>query len=128
MKSVTCSFAVIAFFSITSCGAAGPDNATDTLQQAHVEMDYEKIKVSKIYSESENQDKVQIKGKITGKVEPGTYLFKGESGKEILLHIDADEIPKKGLLFNSPTAIKGEVIKTPNTPVKVDADSIRYVF
>ena len=89
---------------------------------------YEKISIEEILDKSDDPEMIKLSGEIIKKLKCSTYLFKDETG-EIRVHIDDENIPEKGLLFNSPVTIKGEVEPASNgKPVRVDADKIRYYF
>ena len=88
---------------------------------------YQKKNIDDIIKESEDAELVKLSGEIIRKLKCSTYLFRDESG-EIRIQIDDDNIPRKGLLFNSPVTIKGEIEKHHSKPVRVEADKIRYMF
>ena len=88
---------------------------------------YEKKNIDEIMSDSDDEELVKLSGEIIKKLKCSTYLFRDESG-EIRIHIADEDIPKKGLLFNSPVTIRGEVEKVEDRPVRVEADKLRYMF
>lgn len=93
----------------------------------HVAIKYEKKSIDDIISESEDSELVKLSGEIIKKLKCSTYLFRDESG-EIRIHIDDNDIPQKGLLFNSPVTIKGEIEKNMDKPIRVEAEKVRYMF
>ena len=95
--------------------------------KTHTPVKYEKKSIDDIISESEDSELVKLSGEIIKKLKCSTYLFRDESG-EIRIHIDDSDIPQKGLLFNSPVTIKGEIEKNIDKPIRVEADKVRYMF
>ncbi|WP_257252765.1 MULTISPECIES: NirD/YgiW/YdeI family stress tolerance protein [unclassified Endozoicomonas] len=92
--------------------------------QAH---HYQKQSIDQVIENGDDEELVKLSGQIIKKLKCSIYLFRDKTG-EIQIHIRNDDIPKKGLLFGSPTIIKGEVMKDPNEPIVVEADKILYVF
>ena len=89
---------------------------------------YEKITIEEILDKSEDLELVRLSGEIIKKLKCSTYLFRDETG-EIRIQIDNQDIPDKGLLFNTPAIIHGDVEPaTIYRPVRVEADKIRYFF
>ena len=89
---------------------------------------YEKISVEEILDKNDDPELVKLSGEIIKKLKCSTYLFRDETG-EIKVHIPDEDIPEKGLLFNSPMTIKGQIEPAANgIPVKVEADKVRYFF
>lgn len=95
--------------------------------KSHTATKYEKKSIDDIISDSEDSELVKLSGEIIRKLKCSTYLFRDESG-EIRIHIDDNDIPQKGLLFNSPITIKGEIEKRDDKPIRVEAERIRYMF
>ena len=93
----------------------------------HVATKYEKKSIDEIINDSEDSELVKLSGEIIKKLKCSTYLFRDDSG-EIRIQIDDSDIPQKGLLFNSPVTIKGEIEKNNNKPVRIEADKIKYIF
>ena len=93
----------------------------------HTTIKYEKKSIDDIINESDDSDLVKLSGEIIKKLKCSTYLFRDESG-EIRIQIDDNDIPQKGLLFNSPMTIKGEIEKVQDKPVRVEAEKVRYMF
>ena len=69
---------------------------------------YEKISVEEILDKNDDPELVKLSGEIIKKLKCSTYLFRDKTG-EIKVHIPDEDIPEKGLLFNSPMTIKGQV-------------------
>jgi uncharacterized protein YdeI (BOF family) len=88
---------------------------------------YKKQNIDQVIEKSDDEELVKLSGEIIKKLRCSTYLFRDETG-EIQIEINNSDIPQKGLLFGSPTILRGEVIKDRNKPVVVEADKIRYVF
>ncbi|WP_422136299.1 NirD/YgiW/YdeI family stress tolerance protein [Endozoicomonas sp. ALD040] len=89
--------------------------------------DYKKQSIEQLIDSGDDEELVRLSGQIIKKLRCSIYLFRDKTG-EIQIQIKNDDIPKKGLLFRSPTIIKGEVTKDPNKPIVVEADKILYVF
>ncbi|MGI9282378.1 MAG: NirD/YgiW/YdeI family stress tolerance protein [Endozoicomonas sp.] len=89
--------------------------------------DYTKQNIDQVIEKSDDEELVRLSGQIIKKLKCSTYLFRDKTG-EIQIQIGNEDIPEKGLLFGSPTIIKGEVLKDPKKPIVVEADKIRYVF
>ncbi|WP_448215258.1 NirD/YgiW/YdeI family stress tolerance protein [Endozoicomonas sp. 2B-B] len=88
---------------------------------------YKKQSIDQVVESGDDEELVRLSGQIIKKLKCSIYLFRDKTG-EIQIHIKNDDIPKKGLLFGSPTIIKGEITKDPSKPVVVEADKILYVF
>ncbi|WP_062270180.1 NirD/YgiW/YdeI family stress tolerance protein [Endozoicomonas arenosclerae] len=88
---------------------------------------YKKQSIDQVIEKGDDEELVRLSGQIIKKLKCSTYLFRDKTG-EIQIKIENDDIPQKGLLFGSPTIIRGEVMKDPNKPTVVEADKIRYVF
>ncbi|WP_252177928.1 NirD/YgiW/YdeI family stress tolerance protein [Endozoicomonas sp. 4G] len=89
--------------------------------------DYKKQNIDQLTENGDDEELVRLSGQIIKKLKCSIYLFRDKTG-EIQIQIKNDDIPKKGLLFRSPTIIKGEVMRDPNKPIMVEADKILYVF
>ncbi|KEQ16821.1 NirD/YgiW/YdeI family stress tolerance protein [Endozoicomonas numazuensis] len=89
--------------------------------------DYKKQSIDQVIEKSDDEELVRLSGQIIKKLKCSTYLFRDKTG-EIQIQIEDDDIPQKGLLFGSPTIIKGEVTKNPSKPIVVEAEKIRYIF
>ncbi|WP_263081292.1 hypothetical protein [Endozoicomonas sp. Mp262] len=128
MKPTLLAFTTCSLFLVANCWSKNTQDEAKTMLQSHKDADYEQRKIHEVMSNSDHKDKVHINGKLTGKAKCGTFVFEDEHGKEIHIRVEADEIPNKGLLFNYPTVIHGEVIKVPDKPPHVDVEKIHYVF
>ena len=94
----------------------------------NVKSPYEKISVGEILDKHEDPEMVKLSGEIIKKIKCDTYLFRDKTG-EIKVQIPDEDIPERGLLFNTPITIKGAIEPASNgKPVKVEADKLRYVF
>ncbi len=93
-----------------------------------VSSQYEKHSVEYILKYSDDQELVKLSGEIVRKITCNTYLFRDETG-EIQIEIADHLIPQKGLIFNFPIIIKGELepASDENAPT-VDVDKVRYYF
>ena len=88
---------------------------------------YQKQNIDEVISTSSDEELVKLSGQIIKKLKCSTYLFRDKTG-EMHVQIDNEDIPAKGLLFSSPTIIKGEVSRDSDAPAALDADKIMYMF
>lgn len=93
----------------------------------HSTIEYEKQSVDDIITEGKDDELVKLSGEVIKKLKCSTYLFRDETG-EIRINIDDEILPAKGVIFDTPITIKGEVIRKPGRQLKVDADKVRYMF
>lgn len=99
----------------------------ETSVKPHPTIKYEKKSIDEIMNESKDSELVKLSGEIIKKLKCNTYLFRDESG-QIRIHIEDDDIPRKGLLFNSPVIINGEIEKNKGKPARIEASKVKYVF
>lgn len=118
---------VISVMAISQSRSHDHAQPQDASVKPDVATSYEKKSIDEILNDSEDSELVKLSGEIIKKLKCSTYLFRDDSG-EIRIHINDDDIPQKGLLFNSPVTIKGETEKNNDKPVRVEADRIRYMF
>lgn len=89
---------------------------------------YEKVSIEDILNQSEDPELIRLSGEIIKKLQGRTYLFRDETG-EVRVRIDDESVPEKGVKFNVPMTISGEVEPASDKkPVRVDAERIRYCF
>ncbi|OED42230.1 hypothetical protein ACH42_12325 [Endozoicomonas sp. (ex Bugula neritina AB1)] len=89
---------------------------------------YEKVSIEDILDKSDDPELIKLSGEIIKKIQCSTYLFRDETG-EIRVQIDDNYIPDRGLLFNTPVIISGEIESASHgMPFRVDADKVRYFF
>ena len=88
---------------------------------------YQKYTVEEILRSSEDEELVKISGEIVQQVKGKVYLFRGQTG-DIKIVIDDSAIPDKGVLFESPVQIKGEIDNPVDRAPRIEVDTIQYVF
>lgn len=118
---------VISAMAISYSWSHDQTKSQEASAKPQVTVTYEKKSIDDIISDSNDSELVKLSGEIIQKLKCSTYLFRDDSG-EIHIQIDDVDIPRKGLFFNSPVSIKGEVDKNSNRPVRVEAEKVLYLF